>query len=99
MAPIVLVLLAAVLVVTLCRSLRVPAMLGYLVVGFLTGPGVMKLIPQGEETAFLGEIGIVFMMFTIGLEFSLPKLKAMRQLVFGVGLAQVALTMLLVALA
>ncbi|WP_199155612.1 cation:proton antiporter [Chromobacterium sp. ASV23] len=99
MAPIVLVLLAAVLVVTLCRSLRVPAMLGYLVVGFLAGPGVMKLIPEGEETAFLGEIGIVFMMFTIGLEFSLPKLKAMRQLVFGVGLAQVAVTMLLVALA
>ncbi|WP_440029140.1 cation:proton antiporter domain-containing protein [Chromobacterium amazonense] len=99
MAPIVLVLLAAVLVVTLCRSLRVPAMLGYLVVGFLAGPGVMKLIPEGEETAFLGEIGIVFMMFTIGLEFSLPKLKAMRQLVFGVGLAQVVVTMLLVALA
>ncbi|POZ59998.1 monovalent cation:proton antiporter family protein [Chromobacterium alticapitis] len=99
MAPIVLVLLAAVLVVTLCRSLRVPAMLGYLVVGFLAGPGVARLIPQGEETAFLGEIGIVFMMFSIGLEFSLPKLKAMRQLVFGVGLAQVAATMLLVALA
>ncbi|OHX17390.1 potassium transporter [Chromobacterium amazonense] len=99
MAPIVLVLLAAVLVVTLCRSLRVPAMLGYLVVGFLAGPGVMKLIPEGDETAFLGEIGIVFMMFTIGLEFSLPKLKAMRQLVFGVGLAQVVVTMLLVALA
>ncbi|QEL56048.1 monovalent cation:proton antiporter family protein [Chromobacterium paludis] len=98
MAPIVLVLLAAVLVVTLCRSLRVPAMLGYLVVGFLAGPGVMRLIPQGEETAFLGEIGIVFMMFTIGLEFSLPKLRAMRQLVFGVGLAQVLATMLLVGL-
>ena len=52
LAPIVLVLLAAVLSVTLCRSLKVPAMLGYLVVGFLTGPGVMNLIPQGEETAF-----------------------------------------------
>ncbi|ERE10026.1 MULTISPECIES: cation:proton antiporter [Chromobacteriaceae] len=99
MAPIVLVLLAAVLVVTLCRSLKVPAMLGYLVVGFLTGPGVMNLIPQGKETAFLGEIGIVFMMFSIGLEFSLPRLRAMRQLVFGVGFAQVALTMLLVAMA
>ncbi|AUH50213.1 potassium transporter [Chromobacterium sp. ATCC 53434] len=99
LAPIVLVLLSAVLAVTLCRSLRVPAMLGYLVVGFTAGPGAMNLIPQGEETAFLGEIGIVFMMFTIGLEFSLPKLKAMRRLVFGVGFAQVALTMLLVAAA
>ncbi|AXT45467.1 MULTISPECIES: cation:proton antiporter domain-containing protein [Chromobacterium] len=99
LAPIVLVLLAAVLSVTLCRSLKVPAMLGYLVVGFLAGPGVMNLIPQGEETAFLGEIGIVFMMFSIGLEFSLPKLRAMRQLVFGVGFGQVAVTMLLVGLA
>ncbi len=97
LAPIVLVLLAAVLSVTLCRYLKVPPMLGYLVVGFLAGPGVMSLIPEGEETQFLGEIGIVFMMFTIGLEFSLPKLRAMRHLVFGLGFAQVAVTMLLVA--
>jgi len=90
------VLLVAVLAVTACRKLRVPAMLGYLVVGFLAGPGVMHLVPEGPETEFLGEIGIVFMMFSIGLEFSLAKLKAMRHLVFGVGLAQVALTMLLV---
>lgn len=94
--PIVLVLLVAVLAVTACRSLRVPPMLGYLVVGFLAGPGVMSLIPQGQETEFLGEIGIVFMMFSIGLEFSLAKLKAMRQLVFGVGLAQVVVTLLLI---
>ncbi len=45
MAPIVIVLLAAVLAVTLCRSLKVPPMLGYLVVGFLAGPGVASLIP------------------------------------------------------
>jgi CPA2 family monovalent cation:H+ antiporter-2 len=46
---------------------------------------VASLIPEGEETQFLGEIGIVFMMFSIGLEFSLPKLRAMRHLVFGLG--------------
>ncbi|KJV32859.1 potassium transporter [Aquitalea magnusonii] len=97
LAPIVLVLLAAVLSVTLCRSLRVPPMLGYLVVGFLAGPGVASVIPEGEETQFLGEIGIVFMMFSIGLEFSLPKLRAMRHLVFGLGLAQVVVTLLLIA--
>jgi len=96
LAPLVIVLLAAVLAVTLCRSLKVPPMLGYLVVGFLAGPGVMNLVPVGEETTLLGEIGIVFMMFSIGLEFSLPKLKAMRKLVFGVGLAQVVLMLLLV---
>ncbi|SCK17852.1 Kef-type potassium/proton antiporter, CPA2 family [Vogesella sp. LIG4] len=90
------VLLVAVLAVTGCRRLHVPPMLGYLVVGFLAGPGVMHLVPEGPETEFLGEIGIVFMMFSIGLEFSLAKLKAMRHLVFGLGLAQVLLTMLLV---
>lgn len=94
--PIVIVLLVAVLAVTACRSLRVPAMLGYLVVGFVAGPGVMHLIPEGPQTELLGEIGIVFMMFSIGLEFSLAKLKAMKHLVFGLGLAQVVLTMLLV---
>ncbi|WP_174873849.1 cation:proton antiporter [Vogesella oryzae] len=94
--PVVMVLLVAVLAVTACRKFRVPAMLGYLVVGFLAGPGVMHLVPEGPETEFLGEIGIVFMMFSIGLEFSLAKLKAMRHLVFGLGLAQVLLTMLLV---
>jgi len=94
--PIVVVLLVAVLSVTACRSLRVPPMLGYLVVGFLAGPGVMHLIPEGPETEFMGEIGIVFMMFSIGLEFSLAKLKAMKHLVFGVGLAQVVVTLLLI---
>ncbi|WP_088966596.1 monovalent cation:proton antiporter family protein [Vogesella sp. LIG4] len=94
--PVVMVLLVAVLAVTGCRRLHVPPMLGYLVVGFLAGPGVMHLVPEGPETEFLGEIGIVFMMFSIGLEFSLAKLKAMRHLVFGLGLAQVLLTMLLV---
>jgi CPA2 family monovalent cation:H+ antiporter-2 len=98
LAPIVVVLLAAVLAVTLCRSLRVPAILGYLVVGFVAGPGALHLIAQGEETQFLGEIGIVFMMFSIGLEFSLPRLRAMRTLVFGVGLGQVLLCLLPVML-
>ena len=52
LSPIVLVLLVAVLAVTACRSLRVPPMLGYLVVGFLAGPGVMSLIPQGRKPSF-----------------------------------------------
>ncbi|MBV8048650.1 MAG: cation:proton antiporter [Paludibacterium sp.] len=98
LAVVVLVLLLAVVVITLCRRLRVPSLLAYLVSGFLVGPAVAGLVPQGEETALLGEIGIVFLMFTIGLEFSLSKLKAMQQLVFGVGLLQVALTMLLAGL-
>ena len=96
LAIVVLVLLLAVLAVALCRRLHVPPLLGYLVVGFLSGPGVAGLVPEGDTTQFLGEIGIVFMMFTIGLEFSLGKLKAMQQLVFGMGSLQVVLTMALI---
>ncbi len=91
---VVIILLAAVLAVIICRRLHIPAMLGYLVVGFLAGPGVLRLIPQTGATDFLGEIGIVFLMFSIGLEFSLPKLRAMRQLVIGLGGMQVLLTLL-----
>ena len=93
LAHIVLVLLTAVIAVITCRQFNIPSMLGYLLVGFLTGPGMLRLLPQSEATEFLGEIGIVFLMFSIGLEFSLPKLKSMRRLVFGLGGMQVVLTM------
>lgn len=96
LAPVVMVLLVAVLAVILCRRLRIPSMLGYLVVGFIAGPGLLRLIPQTPATDFLGEIGIVFLMFSIGLEFSLGKLKAMRRLVLGLGGMQVLLTMALI---
>ena len=92
LAPIVIVLLVAVIVVTICRRFNVPSMLGYLLVGFLAGPSVLHLIPKTAATDYLGEIGIVFLMFSIGLEFSLAKLKAMRRLVFGLGGMQVLLT-------
>lgn len=98
LGPIVIVLLVAVLSVSVCRRFNIPAMLGYLVVGFIAGPGVLRLIPQTTETAYLGEIGIVFLMFSIGLEFSLPKLRAMRNLVFGLGGSQVVLTILIISL-
>ncbi len=92
LAPIVIVLLVAVIAVIICRRLNIPSMLGYLLVGFLAGPSVLHLIPKSEATDYLGEIGIVFLMFSIGLEFSLPKLKAMRRLVFGLGGMQVVIT-------
>jgi CPA2 family monovalent cation:H+ antiporter-2 len=93
----VLVLLAtAVLVVVLCRILHLPAMLGYLVVGILIGPHALAWIPDAAGTRHLAEFGVVFLMFSIGLEFSLTRLKAMKRTVFGLGGAQVAATMLLV---
>ena len=94
LGPIVIVLLVAVITVICCRKFNIPSMLGYLLVGFIAGPGMFRLIPQSHATDYLGEIGIVFLMFSIGLEFSLPKLKAMRRLVFGLGGLQVIVTML-----
>ena len=91
-------LAAAVGVVVLCRILRLPAMLGYLMVGILIGPHALGWIPDAPETRHLAEFGVVFLMFSIGLEFSLARLRAMQRLVFGLGTAQVVATMLLVML-
>jgi monovalent cation:H+ antiporter-2, CPA2 family len=87
-------LLAAVLGVVACRSLKLPPMLGYLAVGVLIGPNALALAQDSAGVQHLGEFGVVFLMFVIGLEFNLPKLRAMRRHVFGLGLFQVVLTML-----
>ncbi len=88
-------LLAAVLGVVVFRSLKLPPMLGYLAVGVLIGPNALALADKSESIRHLGEFGVVFLMFVIGLEFSLPKLQTMRRHVFGLGLAQVLLTLLI----
>jgi len=87
-------LLAAVLGVVLCRLLKLPPMLGYLAVGVIIGPNALALSQSVEAVQRLGEFGVVFLMFVIGLEFNLPKLHAMRRHVLGLGLLQVVLTML-----
>ena len=87
-------LLAAVLGVVVFRSLKLPPMLGYLTVGVLIGPNALALASKSESIRHLGEFGVVFLMFVIGLEFSLPKLQAMRRHVFGLGLSQVFVTLL-----
>ncbi|MEO5797135.1 MAG: monovalent cation:proton antiporter-2 (CPA2) family protein [Rhodoferax sp.] len=92
-------LLAAVLGVVTFRSLKLPPMLGYLVVGVVIGPNALALAQNSEGIKHLGEFGVVFLMFVIGLEFNLPKLRAMRQHVFGLGLFQVTGTMLLATFA
>ena len=83
---------SAVLGVVVFRSLHLPPMLGYLAVGVLIGPHALGLAAETGSTHALAEFGIVFLMFSIGLEFSLPQLRAMRRIVFGLGLAQVVLT-------
>jgi monovalent cation:H+ antiporter-2, CPA2 family len=89
---VLLYLVAAVAAVVLCRLAKLPPMLGYLAAGVLIGPNAMALARDSAGVRYLGEFGVVFLMFVIGLEFNLPKLKSMRRLVFGLGLAQVLLT-------
>jgi monovalent cation:H+ antiporter-2, CPA2 family len=94
--PVALILLAsAVLVVVLFRQLSMPAILGYLIVGAIIGPNALALVPATESQRYLAEFGVVFLMFSVGLEFSLPQLMNMRRTVFGFGGAQVAVVMAL----
>ncbi len=93
----VLVLLAAaVFVVVVCRKLKLPPLLGYLIVGAAVGPHALGWVEESQQVQQLAEIGVVFLMFSIGLEFSLPKLQTMRRLVLGMGSAQVSLTLVVV---
>lgn len=90
--PQLLLLLAfSVLVVTIFRRLRLPPIVGYLAVGVLLGPHVLNLTPAGIAPA-LADLGVVFLVFTLGLEFSLPRMVAMRREALVVGGAQVVLT-------
>ncbi|CAN5907066.1 monovalent cation:proton antiporter family protein [soil metagenome] len=89
-----LLLSAAVLGVVAFRMMHLPPMLGYLVVGIFLGPYGFGLVENTAATHTLAEFGVVFLTFSIGLEFSLPKLSSMRRTVFGLGLAQVLLTII-----
>ena len=92
LAQVLLLLAAAVLVVALARRVGMPAILGYLIVGTILGPHAFSLFDETATTRLLAELGVVFLLFTLGLEFSWPRMVAMRREVFGVGSAQMALT-------
>lgn len=93
--PLVLLLLgASVLAVVVFRRFNLPPVLGYLAVGSIIGPHALNLMSDLHNVEYLAEFGVVFLMFSIGLEFSLPKLYAMKRIVFGLGLLQVVVTLL-----
>lgn len=92
------VLATGTVAVALCQSLGLSPILGYLATGVLVGPHAFGWLPDSETTRLLAELGIVLLMFTIGLEFSLPRLLAARRLVLGLGGAQVVVTTLLIGL-
>ncbi|CAG4884231.1 Glutathione-regulated potassium-efflux system protein kefB [Georgfuchsia toluolica] len=85
-------LAAAVLVVAVFRSFNLPPVMGYLIVGAVIGPHALNLVADSAGTRQLAEFGVVFLMFSIGLEFSLARLHTMKRLVFGLGTVQVAAT-------
>ena len=89
----ILILLAvAVFVVAALRRLHLPAVLAYLATGFLVGPHGFGFIQDNAVTSSLAEFGVVFLLFTLGLEFSLPRFIVMRRAVFLLGGLQVLLT-------
>ncbi len=89
----------AVVGVVAFRTLHLPPMLGYLAVGIMIGPHAFGWVDDSDTMHVLSEFGVVFLMFSIGLEFSLPKLNSMRRIVFGLGLSQVMLSIVAAVLA
>ena len=95
---ILIILLSAFVVTFIFRYLRVPIILGYVFVGILVGPHVLALLPNLKEIKELAEFGVVLLMFTVGLEFSLSKLFALRYSVFLLGGLQVFFSIVITVL-
>lgn len=89
------ILVAAVITVWIFRKLNLPAILAYLVAGTIVGEYGLGLTGNHLNYEHFAELGIVFLLFTLGLEFSLPKLLAMRHLVMGVGSEQFLITLVI----
>ena len=88
---VIIFLIAAVMVMPLFHYIRASTVLGYLVIGALIGPHGLAIIKSSDGISALGELGVVFLLFTIGLELSWTRLRAMRTMVLGLGGAQVTL--------
>ena len=89
---VLIMLVAAVAVVTVFRRLRASAALGYLVAGALIGPSGLALLNNAEATSVLAQFGVVFLLFSVGLELSIERLSSLRRFVFGLGATQMAVT-------
>jgi monovalent cation:H+ antiporter-2, CPA2 family len=97
LAFIIVLLAVSVFVVTLARRLGLPTILGYVAVGLALGPHALGAFPESDTTHLLAELGVVFLLFTLGLEFSWPRMVALRREVFGLGSLQVLGTTAVVA--
>ncbi|MNH80914.1 Glutathione-regulated potassium-efflux system protein KefC [compost metagenome] len=88
-ANLLIILASSLVVIALFQRLRLPPVLGYLCVGLMVGPTAFNWVNESEELPDLAELGVVFLLFSLGLEFSLSKMLALRQVVFGLGSLQV----------
>ena len=96
LGQVILLIAGALAAVMLLQRLRMPNSLGYLAVGIVLGPHALNLAPEPERAKVIAELGIVFLLFTVGLNFSLPRIRAMGRSVFVLGTAQVLMTTALV---
>ncbi|AWA40647.1 MULTISPECIES: cation:proton antiporter [Pseudomonas] len=94
-ANLLIILASSLVMIALFRRLRLPPVLGYLCVGLMVGPKAFDWINESEHLPDLAELGVVFLLFSLGLEFSLSKMIALRQVVFRLGSQQVVITTLL----
>ena len=85
-------LLAAVIVVPFFHAIRLGAILGYLAAGIVLGPWGLGMISEVEEIRHLGEFGVIFLLFVLGIELKPEKLWQMRKMVLGLGLGQLLIT-------
>jgi len=93
----IILLAISVVAVALFKRIKLPAILAYLSVGICLGPHAANLVQNSDTLHFLAEVGIAFLLFSLGLEFSLNKLIANRRAVVGLGSAQVTLTLFIIA--
>jgi monovalent cation:H+ antiporter-2, CPA2 family len=88
-ANLLIILASSLVVIALFQRLRLPPVLGYLCVGLMIGPSAFNWVNESEALPDLAELGVVFLLFSLGLEFSLSKMLALRRVVFGLGSLQV----------
>ena len=88
-ANLLIILASSLVVIALFRRLQLPPVLGYLCVGLAVGPTALDWVNDSEDLPDLAELGVVFLLFSLGLEFSLSKMLALRSVVFGLGSLQV----------
>jgi CPA2 family monovalent cation:H+ antiporter-2 len=91
---VLILLLAAIVVVSLFRALKISSIVGYLIAGLCIGPHALGFITDTERMQIISEFGVVFLLFTIGLKMPMRRFRVLGRYVFGLGAAQVVLTTL-----